>query len=562
MTLTRWPHSAFRPRLAARQRPPVRRPAVERLEDRTTPSTGGLLDPTFGSGGQVMTSFTNNWDQANAVATQPDGKLVVVGTTTASGSSTGGDFLVARYNADGTPDRSFGSGGYAATDFKHLSDRATAVALQSQPDGTNKVLAAGTVVSTVSHQNVINNDFGLARYTASGALDPTFGTKGKVITDLGGNGDWVRGMAVDGSGRILVAGVSDASGVNTAVLVRYTANGLDTTFGNGGKLVTNIQLINGGDGVALQADGKIVLAGNKIDSATHSYEFCVARFNANGTADTTFGTGGQVATHVGGDDWTGGVTIDSSGRILIAGYDEGDFTNGYYLLRYTPNGALDAGFGSVGVATLANPAGWRIVSGYMVVGVAVQANGQIVVGGNLGDVQQGQEYVTAVRANPDGTLDTGYGDGGWASTVVGTTGEALAMTLQPDGRLVLAGYTHPTTNSRPVDVTLVRFLASAPQVGSLTANPNPAAAGSSVTLTSGGITDGNAGATVSKVTFYYLDATGAQQVLGYGRPNGDGTWSMSFSTADWAAGSYTVYAQATDSDGVIGDPCGLTLQLV
>src|SRR4051794_22282660 len=120
MLLTHWLRSTFAPRPASRRRP-VRRPAVERLEDRTTPSTGGLLDPTFGSGGQVMTSFTNNWDQAYAVTAQPDGKIVVAGTTTASGSHTGGDFLVARYNADGTRDAGFGAGGYTATDFKGLS---------------------------------------------------------------------------------------------------------------------------------------------------------------------------------------------------------------------------------------------------------------------------------------------------------------------------------------------------------------------------------------------------------------------------------------------------------
>jgi hypothetical protein len=95
-----------------------------------------------------------------------------------------------------------------------------------------------------------------------------------------------------------------------------------------------------------------------------------------------------------------------------------------------------------------------------------------------------------------------------------------------------------------------------------TANPNPASAGDNVTLTSGNITDGNPGATISSVTFYYFDATGAKQVLGTGTANGDGTWSLTFSTAGWAAGSYTIYAQATDSAGVTGDPFALTLQLI
>ncbi|HEY1376024.1 MAG TPA: hypothetical protein VGF55_04490, partial [Gemmataceae bacterium] len=339
---------------------------------------------------------------------------------------------------------------------------------------------------------------------------------------------------------------------------------LDTTFGSGGKLVTNIQLFNGTDRVALQADGKIVLAGSMRDPSHTTYEFVTARYNANGTADTTFGNGGQVVTHVGSDDNVGGVAIDATGRILIAGWDDENagFTNGYYLLRYAANGSLDADFGSGGVATLANPAGWRTVSGYVVVGVAVQANGQIVVGGNLGDTQQGQEYVTAVRANPDGTLDTGYGDGGWVSTVVGYPGEAQAMALEPDGRLVLAGYAHASTSSRPVDAALVRFLASAPQVGSLTASPNPADAGSAVTLTAGGITDGNPGATVTRVAFSVESGDGSSTLLGYGTRNADGTWSFTFSTTGWAAGTYTLLAQAEDSDGAFGDPAALTLELV
>src|SRR5262245_35706660 len=136
MTLAHWLRSAFAPRPAARRRPPVRRPAVERLEDRTTPSTGGLPDPTFGSGGQVMSSFPNHlYDEASAVAVQPDGKLVVGGGTRAVGSKTGNDTLVARYNLDGTPDATFGTGGYTATNFV-TADGAKAVALQPQTGGT------------------------------------------------------------------------------------------------------------------------------------------------------------------------------------------------------------------------------------------------------------------------------------------------------------------------------------------------------------------------------------------------------------------------------------------
>src|SRR5436190_6276261 len=111
MTLARWLRSSFALRPAARTRLPARRLAVERLEDRLTPSTGGSLDPTFGSGGHVLSSFSNHYDAADAVTVQADGKIVVAGITVTSGSRTGDDFLVARYNADGSLDTSFGSGG-------------------------------------------------------------------------------------------------------------------------------------------------------------------------------------------------------------------------------------------------------------------------------------------------------------------------------------------------------------------------------------------------------------------------------------------------------------------
>src|SRR6266542_2214446 len=178
MTILRWLRFALVPRPAVRTRPPGRRLAVERLEDRLTPSTGGSLDPTFGSGGHVLSSFSNHYDEADAVTVQADGKIVVAGITVTSGSRTADDFLVARYNADGTLDTSFGSGGRTVTDFNRAYDEAFAVALQPQASAPSKILVAGMV------QSAKGDEFGLARYNADGTLDTTFGSKGKVVTDL------------------------------------------------------------------------------------------------------------------------------------------------------------------------------------------------------------------------------------------------------------------------------------------------------------------------------------------------------------------------------------------
>jgi hypothetical protein len=132
------------------------------------------------------------------------------------------------------------------------------------------------------------------------------------------------------------------------------------------------------------------------------------------------------------------------------------------------------------------------------------------------------------------------------------------MALEPDGRVLLAGRDEPNYPNGPTDVVLVRFLGSAPQIGSFTASPNPVTAGSLATLTASGITDGNPNSTITQVAFYYIDGAGAKQVLGYGASDGQGNWTLSF-TVSLPPGSYTLYAQAEDSYGVFGDPLALTL---
>jgi uncharacterized delta-60 repeat protein len=541
MTLAHLLRSCFAPRPTSRTQPRTRRLAVEPLEDRITPSTGGLPDPTFGSGGVVMTSFTNNYDAAYAVTVQPDSKILI-----------GGNSLVARYNANGTLDTSFGSGGHTTNAF----GSATAVALQPQSSGPSKILAAGDASSRHG------NEFAVARYNANGTLDTTFGKKGEVVTDLGGTVTFLDSMVVDSSGRILVAGYTGAG----AALVRYNANGsLDTSFGSGGELLTSIPIQNSvkGDGLALQTDGKIVLAGSGLDPAHSTQVFEVARFNTNGTLDSTFGTGGVVKTLVGGGDEFGGLAIQADGKIVLAGSETAVSAYPLYLLRYNTDGTLDNAFGSSGVVSLTNPAG---IVPKADGGVAVQSDGSIVVGGDMGDPVTQQPAFIAVRVSSTGALDTGYGNGGWASAEFGYSGSAQAIALEPDGAVLVAGYMRPTTNTRPTDVALVRFLGSAPQIDSFTANPNPVAAGSNVTLTASNITDGNPGSSITQVAIY-LDSNndgtlepGTDQLLGYATQTSPGVWSLTDSSAfGLTAGTYTLFAQAEDSDGVFGDPVALTL---
>jgi uncharacterized delta-60 repeat protein len=314
--------------------------------------------------------------------------------------------------------------------------------------------------------------------------------------------------------------------------------------------------------VALQADGKIVLAGATIDPVTSEPEFVVARFNANGTADSGFGTGGLVTTLVGGGEHFGGLAIQGDGKIVIDGSESTGYSPpALYLLRYNANGTLDANFGTGGVAAIpppGGPGGGGIDARGS--GVAVQADGKIVAGGQFYDTTAQQENLAAVRVNPDGSVDTGYGNGGWATVQFASHDSLQAIGLEPDGRLLLAGYAQPTSTG-PTGVALVRFLGAAPQVGSFAASPNPVTSGGSTTLTASHISDGNPGATITQVAFYYLDGTGTKQVLGYGTSDGLGDWTLSF-TVSLAPGSYTLYAQAQDGYGAFGDPLALDLQVL
>ncbi|MFO0841569.1 MAG: hypothetical protein U0797_04090 [Gemmataceae bacterium] len=530
-----------------------RRPRLETLEDRWCPAggtfewadpTGGALDPTFGSGGQVVTSFSNHYDAANAIIMQSDGKILIAGGSIRSGSKTGLDFLVARYNADGSVDTSFGSGGYTVTDFKTGYDSANAVAIQPQGAGPSKILAAGS--ATVANKGVT----ALARYNANGSLDTTFGSKGKVTIDTGG----IRRMVVDGAGRIL--------GMAGTTLTRYTANGaLDTTFGSGGKVVTNIKENGYPSSFALQADGKIIVAATSPDPVTGTDEFVVARYTANGAIDATFGTGGIVTTHPPtGHPCFSGLAIQADGKVVLAGFEggvdpDGVDRQGEYILRYNTNGSLDGAFGSGGITYLVNPGMWADSPG----GVAIQSDGWIVAGGVFGDASYFNHF-TVVRVSPSGILDPGYGTGGWASVTFGYGTDAHVMVLQPDGRVLLAGYARPNGTTYPTDVAVARFLASAPQIGSFTAGPSPVVSGGTTTLTASNFTDANPGATVALVDFYIM-VGGSPLLLGRGTRNSDGSWSFVFDTTGYAPGTYTLYAQATDNYGALGNPVSLTLTL-
>jgi uncharacterized delta-60 repeat protein len=281
----------------------------------------GRLDPSFGTGGKVLTRFGEPFDADWVLAIQRDGRIVAAGAG-------GNEFALARYTPDGRLDPSFGSGGKVLTGFRRI---AGALAVAILRDG--KIVAAGwSSTDPPDTPDLTNAAFAAARYTRDGRLDPSFGSGGKVLTDFVGS-DFVRAVALQEDGKIVAAGLG---GRDDLALARYTPNGrLDPGFGAGGQVVTQFSQFDT-PAVTIQPDGKIVVAGSSRG------DFALARYTPEGRLDPGFGTGGKVVTSFGPPTGASAVTIQADGRIVAAGSGF-QCQCGWMLARYMPDGRLDSG---------------------------------------------------------------------------------------------------------------------------------------------------------------------------------------------------------------------------
>ncbi len=276
--------------------------------------TSGNLDSTFGNDGKVTTAIGSDADYAQSVAIQSDGKIVVVGSSY-NGSSY--DFAVVRYDTSGNLDSTFGGDGKVITDlWGERNDYAYSVAIQS--DG--KIVAVG----------VTGGDFALVRYNTDGTLDTSFNFLGRVIIDLGSSHDYAQSVAIQSDGKIVAAGYSWNGSSEDFALVRCSTDGsLDNTFDGDGKVMTDIG--SNGDraqSVAIQSDGKIVAAGIS-DIGGYNYDFAVVRYDTDGSLD------GIVTTDVGsGSDLARSVAIQSDGKIIVAGKSLNGSNNDFAVVRY------------------------------------------------------------------------------------------------------------------------------------------------------------------------------------------------------------------------------------
>jgi uncharacterized delta-60 repeat protein len=393
-------------------------------------AAAGALDTDFSNDGKVTTDLSARGDFAGAVAVQTDGKLVVAGS--AAFDTADPRFALARYNADGTLDTSFGGGdGKVVTNFTAGEDAVYGVAIQT--DG--RIVAAGDAGLRTG-----NSRFALARYEADGKLDLSFGGgDGKVMTNLTAGDDPVSSLVLQPTGEIVVAGGAAQNRANPKVAVaRYTAAGrLDRTFGEGnGKVTTDL---SGGkdyaNAVVLQSDGKIVAAGlAAVSGAGASFE--LIRYNDDGTLDATFSGDGRLRTNfTTRDDSAQGVVVLSNLDIVAGGIAGSGSTNAKFALaRYDADGTLDQSFGGgdgkvTTDVTGGYDAAWDIV---------LQPDEKVVVAGEASG--SGGRFAAA-RYIPDGTLDPDFGIGGKVTVNFTTRADfAIGLARQPgDGNLVLAG---------------------------------------------------------------------------------------------------------------------------
>lgn len=386
----------------------------------------GTLDTSFGVNGIVTTFIDTFSDKGNSVLIQDDGKILVGGSTKSSYITS--DFVLLRYNTDGSLDDTFGTNGKVITT---IENRSQGNALSIQSDG--KILLGG------SSNQYIN----LARYHVNGDLDTTFGNGGKVITDVNGYySEKCRSMIIQNDGKILVGGYGNhyTNDKRHFIVVRYLEDGtLDTTFGTNGAAIGGLGM---GHTLQVQSDGNILLGG------TSDFSFAIERYTTNGELDATFGVNGMVTTQFGNVNSFGhAMQLQSNGQIILGGYGIADSTT-IALARYNANGTLDSSFGLNG--KLLTPFGELS----KVNALKIQSDGKIVIGGEASNDLNPMNFAL-VRYLADGSLDPTFGTNGQVLTPIGSSysiGHALDIGV--NGDIVMTGMTYTGSYS---DIALTRY---------------------------------------------------------------------------------------------------------
>lgn len=504
----------------------------------------GDLDPTFGSGGrfvmQMGTPPGSTTSSGYAGAVLPDGKLVMAGN--ANDANNHSAMFVARLNPDGTLDSSFGSGGKTLIQASTTGDSSVRD-MAVQPDG--KIVLAGDALDSNSHDAVA-----IARVNADGSPDSSFGSGGAVLRNIGQGGNpnaYGMGVALQPDGKIVVAGGATDSGGHAAfAVVRVMGdNGApDALFGNNGLVTHQYGATSApyseADDVAIQPDGKIVAAGAANDGSGNFGPVVVRLNPGDGGFDGSFAGGGaEHYTNFGKGAFTRTYAnveaLQPDGKILLGGTtSDGGGHELAFVGRLNTDGSLDQGFGTDGQVIQQLDTGTAESSS--VDGMALQPDSKIVLVGDAQDTNNKGAALVA-RLRTDGALDTSFGNAGRIVNQISSNSnpasDMRSAVIQPDGKVFAVGYGNGDPTGSEVEAE--RVILDVPPTAAFTAGPNPAQAGQAVAFD---------GATSS-------DSDGA--IAAYSWDFGDGSPAASGSTANHTyaqPGSYNATLTVRDDYGL------------
>jgi uncharacterized delta-60 repeat protein len=427
------------------------------------------LDPTWGGAGfvekligspELTVSPSFSWITDSPIAIQPDGKVVACSHAFTGNNS---DWAISRTNANGTADTGFGTAGVFILDVTGAVSYDFCTALRVQSDGTILVLGKYIPNSTADSGPTST---ALLRLTAAGQRDASFGTNGLVLIP--------RTLGFQGSapillpdGKIAVAGFS-TDAVSSPILARFNSDGtLDTTFAPGGFIVYPVATGAQVNGFLRQTDGKLVISGKLLGGSTG---VILLRMNNDGSPDAGFGTAGRVITAL-GLGAMGNVVMQSDGKFVVP--TTAIDGKSLVLLRYLANGTQDMTFGNAGFAT----ANVTMNLGFLG-STAVQQNDKVIVVGGAfknsnGPTADGEDYALA-RFLPGGALDTAFGNGGTLISNLVTEESPNWVSLQPDGKIMVAGRAINWSGSQgTVSLVLARYQGDATTIPSVVEFYNP-----------------------------------------------------------------------------------------
>ena len=335
--------------------------------------------------------------------------------------------------APGGLDPTFNHSGKFVASMGSTDARCNAIALQT--DG--KIVVAGNA------EQGSTKVIAVARVSKAGVLDSTFGVNGKVLTNLGPSYHDTRGVAVQSDGKILVAGTFGDWNTAQGFILRYNTDGtLDTSFNGSGILLTSI---NGKpcffNCIALQSDGKILVAGFATDDTTVYHGLAICRYHQDGSPEFDFnGTGNFIRDFYGWGAEAQAIAVQKNGAILVAGRVDKEFGTDFALLRVTRDGALDLGFNQKGYVIRSITPGNIYEEA---TALALQADGRILVAGYT--YPSGMRMFQLLRYHATGTIDTSYHGTGIITMQVGSgSSGAEGIGVLRDGSAIVAGFAHRT----------------------------------------------------------------------------------------------------------------------